>query len=332
MYDDRREAVLRQRRASRETEAIVDNALMSPEARNLLNHLLSKPSTFQINQRYVIRRGDYGGRDKVRRLFREMTLAGHCTADPERNPDGTFKRGIYLVSDQPRWLAPVDISDRAENDWEASIAEGNTPDPAPDDQSLGIDNSIDNPDTDTGPDDVEKPVCQPLQADGRDRGRKSDLTRKAERRAGGAKASLPQTEPRKSAAKGSAMKGLASGEGDRTSDDRYTERLVDQMILAASMPQSRMPNPRKAARSIASLIQWRAERYDFDLDVLPAIADVCSRASDPEKQIVSWHYFTGAIRDRHVSRTRQAEQPRPARRQLEGWTPAATAYAGGRRQ
>src|SRR5262249_55002691 len=78
MYDDRREAVLRQRRASRETEAIVDNPLMSPEARNLLNHLLSKPQTFQINQRYVIRRGDYGGRDKVRRLFREMILAGHC--------------------------------------------------------------------------------------------------------------------------------------------------------------------------------------------------------------------------------------------------------------
>jgi len=202
MYDDRRAAVLRQRRASRETEAIVDNALMSPEARNLLNHLLSKPTTFQINQRYVIRRGDYGGRDKVRRLFREMTLAGHCTADPERNPDGTFKRGIYLVSDEPRWLAPVDISDRVENDWEASIAEGNTPDPAPDDQSLGIDNSIDNPDTDTGPGDVEKPVCQQRQADGCDRSRKSDLTRKAERRVGGAKASLPQTEPRKGAAKG----------------------------------------------------------------------------------------------------------------------------------
>ena len=93
-----------------------------------------------------------------------------------------------------------------------------------------------------------------------------------------------------------------------------------------------MPNPRKAARSIASLIQWRAEGYDFELDVLPAIADVCSRVSASDKPIVSWHYFTGAIRDRHVSRTPQTERPRPARRQLEGWTPAGAAYSGGRRQ
>ena len=326
MYDDRREAVLRQRRASRETEAIVDNALMSPEARNLLNHLLSKPSTFQINQRYVIRRGDYGGRDKVRRLFREMTLAGHCTADPERNPDGTFKRGIYLVSDQPRWLAPVDISDRAENDWEASIAEGNTPDPAPDQTSVGIDNSIDNPDTDTGPDDVEKPVAPRPEADGRDGDRKSHLTREAERRAGGAKAHSPQTEPRKSAANGSPMKGLARGEGDPTSKDRYTERLVDQMVAAGSCPGSRMPNPRKAARSIASLIQWQAEGFDFALDVLPTIADVCSRVSDADKPIVSWHYFTGAIRDAHARRTRPVSRPKAPLRQLEGWTPAGTAF------
>jgi hypothetical protein len=47
---------------------------------------------------------------------------------------------------------------------------------------------------------------------------------------------------------------------------------------------------------------------------------------------VSWHYFTGAIRDRHVSRTPQTERPRPARRQLEGWPPAGATYSGGRRQ
>ena len=201
-------------------------------------------------------------------------------------------------------------------------------------ENLGveIDNSIGNPDTDTGSGNVEKPVCEPLQADGRDRGRKSHLTMEAERRAGGAKSGLPQTEPRRGAAKGLAMKGLASGEGDRTSDDRYTERLIDQMISTASMPGSRMPNPRKAARSIASLIQWQAEGFDFALDALPAIADVCSRVSDADKPIVSWHYFTGAIRDWHVRRTRQASVPRVARRQLEGWTPSGAAYSDGRRQ
>ena len=93
-----------------------------------------------------------------------------------------------------------------------------------------------------------------------------------------------------------------------------------------------MPNPRKAARSIASLIQWRAEGFDFELDILPAIADVCSRASDPDKPVVSWHYFTGAIRDWHARRTRPTSRPRVPRRQLEGWTPAGSSFAGGRRQ
>jgi hypothetical protein len=335
MYDDRRAAVLRQRRASRETEAIVDNPLMSPEARNLLNHLLSKPQTFQINQRYVIRRGDYGGRDKVRRLFREMILAGHCTADPERNPDGTFKRGIYLVSDQPRWLAPVDISNRAEIDFATSIAEGNTGDPAPDDQSLGIDNSIANPDTDTCRDDVETPR-QPatLKAESRDRGSKACVTEKPERRTGGARC-LPRKEPGSRPANGSPMKRVAAGGGDPTAKDRYIERLITQLVDVASFPGSRMPHPRKAARVIASLIQWRAEGFDFALDIVPTVADVTSRVGDPDKPIVSWHYFTGAIRDAHARRTRPvvpAPRATAPRRQVEGWTPVGAAYSGGRRR
>lgn len=321
MYDDRRAAVLRQRRAPREVEAIVDNPLMSPEARNLLNHLLSKPPTFQINQRYVIRRGDYGGRDKVRRLFREMTLAGHCTADPERNPDGTFKRGIYLVSDQPRWLAAVDISDRAESHIEGSIAEGNTPDPAPDDQSVGIDNSIINPGTVTGPDHGESPrPATPLKAESRERGSKTDRTRKAERRTGGAPR-LPEKEPGSRPARGLAMKGVCSGVGDQTANDRFIEQLKGRLVEAASFPGSRMPNPRKAAGAVPCLIQWRMEGLDFDFDVLPAIVEVCGRVGDPDKQIVSWRYFIGAIRDRREQRVaalKAAERPAdPA--QIDWW-------------
>ena len=332
-YSHRPKSIERKGRPDTWAVDLIKNRGLAPETAALLIVLLDLPPYFEINIRYIVNKLNFGRETRVRRLVREALEAGFMQERRLRKPDGTWARGIYQISDEPRWLRkPVDISDRSDDAQAAAKAEGKATDPHVENLGVGIDNSIVNPDTDTGLDDVEKPVCQPLQADGRDRGRKSHLTGKAERRAGGAKASLPQTEPRNGAAKGSAMKGLASGEGDRTSDDRYTERLVDQMILAASMPQSRMPNPRKAARSIASLIQWRAEGYDFDLDVLPAIADVCSRGSDPDKQIVSWHYFTGAIRDRHASRTRQAERPRPARRQLEGWTPAATAYSGGRRQ
>lgn len=324
MYDDRREAVLRQRRASRETEAIVDNPLMSPEARNLLNHLLSKPQTFQINQRYVIRRGDYGGRDKVRRLFREMILAGHCTADPERNPDGTFKRGIYLVSDQPRWLAPVDISDVETSSEAGQIAEGNTPDPATGHPSVGIDNSIVNPITDTGPHISETPPdTAKLKADGRDRGRKAYSTKQAERRASGAKACLPQKEPGSRPANGSPVRDRGSGAADQTVRDRNIERMRERMFSVAGPA---MANPRKAARLMSSLIQWLAQGFDFEREIIAAIADVSHRPTKPPGSIISWDYFSGAIRDRHDGHNRPARDPAP-RRQLEGWTPIGTAFA-----
>jgi hypothetical protein len=327
-YTDRREAIDRKRRAPREIEAIVNNSLMSPEARNLLNHLLSLPTRFEINQRYVVGLGDYGGRDRVRRLFREMTLAGHCTADPERNPDGSFKRGIYLVSDEPRWLAPVDISEGSKTDEADQLAEGNTGDPATAHTSPGIDNSIVNPHTDTCPVNPKIPLAPPdRKAESRSRGSKAFVTNQAERRAGGASC-LPEKEPGFRPAKGSAMRGVASGAGDQTAKDRYIERRVAQLVDVASFSGSRMPNPRKAAGVMASLIQWQMEGLDFELDVLPAVAEVCGRAGDPDKPIVSWRYFIGAIRDAYRRRTRTVAEPakrEAPRRQIESWTPAGVA-------
>lgn len=325
-YSDRREAVDRKRRAPREFEAIVRNRLMSPEARNLLNHLLSLPITFQINQRYVVGLGDYGGRDRVRRLFREMILAGHCSTDPEREPNGRMKAGIYLVSDEPRWLEPVDISDRGETGSDEQIAEGNTDGPATAHPSPGIDNSRVNPHTDTGQRQAERPVDPPdCKAESRERGSKAFATDQAERRAGGASC-LPQKEPGSRPAKGLAMRGAASGGGDPTAKDRYIERRVEQLVEAASFSGSRMPNPRKAAGVMASLVQWQMEELDFELDVLPAITEVCGRVGDPDKPIVSWRYFIGAIRDARKRRTRTVApvaKPTP-RRDLEGWTPSGS--------
>jgi len=326
-YADRREAVDRKRRAPREFEAIVRNQLMSPEARNLLNHLLSLPTTFQIRQHYVVRLGDYGGRDRVRRLFREMILAGHCAIDPQREPDGSFKRGIYLVSDEPRWLAPVDISGESKTAEAPELAEGKSHDPATADPSPGIDNSIVNPDTDTGRAPRKNALAQPdWEAETRSRGSNASRTDKAERRAGGATCS-PHEEPGSRPAKGSAVKGGASVGGDPSAKDRYIEQRIAQLVDVASFSGSRMPNPRKAAGVMASLIQWQMEGLDFQLDVLPAIAEVCGRAGDPDKPIVSWRYFIGAIRDARKRRTRADAPPtKPApRRELEGWTPAGLA-------
>lgn len=324
-WQDRRDAVDRKRRAPREVEAIVNNALMSPEARNLLNHLLSKPVTFQINQRYVVGLGCYGKRDRVRRLFREMILAGHCTIDPEREPNGTFKRGIYLVSDEPRWLPPVDISENEKTGEDDQIAEGNTADPAPDHPSVGIDNSRVNPNTETSPGIAEKPGASDLEADGHHCGRKAYSTREAERRIGGAKAHLPKMEPGSRPAKGLAMGGRRSGAADKTVCDRNIERMRERMFGVCGPA---VANPRKAARLMSSLIQWQAEDFDFELDVISAIADVSHRPTKSPGSIISWDYFTGAIRDRHRQRTgRELIDGAPPR----GWTPIGAAFARRRR-
>ena len=87
-----------------------------------------------------------------------------------------------------------------------------------------------------------------------------------------------------------------------------------------------MAQPRKAARLMSSLIQWLAQGFDFERHILPAIADVSHRPTKPPGSIISWDYFSGAIRDRHGGKA----APQPAQRQLEGWTPLGTAL--GRRR
>jgi hypothetical protein len=200
---------------------------------------------------------------------------------------------------------------------EAKIPEGRASEDRED-----IRNSIVHPITDTETGLVENPGLSRLKADGRDGGRKSHPTRQAEHRADGAKADLPETEPRKGAAKGSPGKGLASGEAGQTPKDRNIERMRERMFAAAGPA---MANPRKAARLVSSLIQWSAQGFDFERHILPAIADVSHRPTKPPGSIVSWDYFTGAIRDRHGGKA-----PEPPPKRLEGWTPVGAAL--GRRR
>src|SRR5262249_229318 len=156
---------------------------------------------------------------------------------------------------QPRWLAPVDISDQVENGLEASIAKGNTPEPAPDHTSLGIDNSIVNPDTETSPGKEGRPVAPHLRADGRSRGRKAHSTGKPDGRMSGGKAHLPQKEPGSRPADGSPVRDRGSGTAGKTVCDRNNERMRERMFAVCGPA---IANPRKAARLMSSLIQWTA--------------------------------------------------------------------------
>ena len=189
-------------------------------------------------------------------MFNDMIRAGRMRMARRHGDDGKLIPGIYEIADEPIWLnqtlcEPVDNSS---NDDLRKIAEttplteANLPERRASEGRVDIRNSIVNPITETDRDDVEKPVAPRLEADGRHRGRKAHVTREAERRAGGAKARLPEKEPRKGAAKGSPVKGFASGEAEQTPKDRNIERMRERMFAAAGPA---MANPRKAARLVS---------------------------------------------------------------------------------
>jgi hypothetical protein len=315
----------RARRPHRWAVDVVKNSGMPLDTCALYILLVDLPERWELKQEWVVSEG-YAKEKRVRRMFNDMISAGRLRRARRQGEDGKLIPGIYEISDEPIWLpeshcGAVDKS--AEDDGlksagmptfgEAKIPERRAPQGRED-----IRNSIVHPITDTGSGDAEKPVAPGLKADGRDGGRKSHLTREAERRAGGAKACLPQKEPRKGAAKGSPVKGSASGKAEQTVKDRNIERMRERMFDAAGPA---MANPRKAARLMSSLIQWMAQGYDFERHILPAIADVSHRPTKPPGSIISWDYFSGAIRDRHGG------NPTPAPRKLEGWTAAGAALS-----
>lgn len=319
-YRDRPIAVDRQKRHAKWAANIIKHSGMPPDSCSLYFELLDLPPTWEINQRYVVNTLQrYGGEKRVRRMFKDIISAGRMRERIFRESDGRFIRGIYEISDEPKWLKQphreaVDISEITEgfeNSKDAEIAEGKACERRAANRRVGIYNSRPNPDSTTGPVDVETLTSSRLQAESRNCGSKSNLTNEAERRTGGAKAGLPRKEPGSRPAKGSPVKGVSCGAGDETDNDRNTERLKRQLFEVAAFSGSRMPNPRTAAGLVPCLVQWQMEQLDFERDVLPAIADVCGRAGDPDKPIVSWRYFIGAIRDRRAQRIAAVKPARP---------------------
>jgi hypothetical protein len=271
---------------------------------------------------------NYAQEKRVRRMFNDMIKAGRMRMARRHGDDGKLIPGIYEIADEPIWLDQKlcrAVDNSAEDELfkiaeKAPRGEAKLPEGRASEGRVDIINSIVHPITDTSRGPVEKPTLPGLEADGRDCGRNSPLTTEAERRVGGAKADWPQKEPGSRPAKGSAMTGPASGQAEQTPKDRNIERMRERMFAAAGPA---MVNPRKAARLMSSLIQWQAQGYDFERHVLPAIADVSHRPTKPPGSIVSWDYFSGAIRDRHGDK---AALP-PPQRQLEGWTPAGAAFS-----
>jgi hypothetical protein len=306
--------IQRQKRRAQWAAHVVKNSGMPLDTCALYMVLIDRPERWELRQSWVVSEG-YAKEKRVRRMFNDMIQAGRMRMARRHGPDGKLISGIYELADEPKWLPEAVenpcIDDGFQDGPEALECEAKAQQGRAPQRRVDIDNSRIHPVTDTSPGPVDSSVAPPdLEAESRSRGSKAFVTNQAERRVGGA-TSLPEKEPGSRPAKGSAMRGAASGGGDQTAKDRYSERRIAQMVDAASVPGSRMPNPRKAAGAVSCLIQWHEEGLDFERDVLPAISDVCSRVGDPEKQIVSWRYFIGAIRDRRAQRL---AAPRPERR------------------
>jgi hypothetical protein len=306
MYDDRRTAIHRSRRLPDDYRAIVANQLMSPAAGHLLLALLDLPPTWQITVTYVVKLTRYGSRDVVRRLFREMMLAGHMCADPIRRPDGTFERGIYLVASDARWLGgAVDNLGGGKTAISGGIGASHGDGPASEITSPGIDNSIDNPDTDTSREAVNFGVtCQPQNAEARQSGLKSSPTNKTEPRSGAA-SHLPKAERRTSAAKGSAGQKPGSARGKKSSGDTSGILNIEHtrsQLVAASGRALADARATPGLWRLTEVIVWLTLGYDLAADILPTIRDVSTRIGIEPGQVRSWRYYSAAIRDAHARR------------------------------
>jgi hypothetical protein len=345
-YDNSKDKITRPIRLlmHEHVERIVDDARISGDAVRLLLWMLKQKSTYRFIVKNLVRDRLFGGRDKVHALLRQLRAAGYTKIDRDGRSGGGTEPGIYLVASEPTWIdepAPVDNCEAHNLPRAAQEAEGNAETKDPCFPALHISNSGSNNHTDTKPEASEQPTCRPPKADGCYGSRKADLTAKAERRAGGAKSGLPQTEPRKSAAKGSAMKGLASGAGDETDNDRYIKHLRERLIGAAGYC---LANPRNTPGlwKMAEIVIWISMGYELERDILPVIASLSSRAGKEPGHIKSWRFFSEAIRARHAERTCARPAPvrqiagwtpdRPSRQRSEGWMQAGSAFSGGRRQ
>jgi hypothetical protein len=73
---------------------ILDNSLLTDarlswEARGLLAYLLSKPDTWGVRS-YDLERNGPAGKQKIRRLLKELVEAGYMLREPTKLSDGTF--------------------------------------------------------------------------------------------------------------------------------------------------------------------------------------------------------------------------------------------------
>jgi hypothetical protein len=102
MQREKRKTISRTRKVNR--FLVVDNAVFSDgrlswEARGMMGYLLSKPDHWQIRIHDLMRRSP-AREHKVRRILRELRLAGYLDRRRIQHPDGTFD-WVTMIHEAP---------------------------------------------------------------------------------------------------------------------------------------------------------------------------------------------------------------------------------------
>ena len=86
--------------------AMIRDGRLSWEARAVLSFILSFPTDWQFSLSWFCRETNTG-RDKARRVVRELEAAGYCARERNRNADGTLGAFEYVFTDEPGDIQPA---------------------------------------------------------------------------------------------------------------------------------------------------------------------------------------------------------------------------------
>jgi hypothetical protein len=120
----------RQKPYSQLGNAMIRDGRLSWEARAVLAFILSFPSDWEFSLAWFCRETNTG-RDKARRVVRELEAAGYCARERNRKPDGTLGAFAYVFTDEP---SDIQV-DRAPATEKASVV--HVDEPAPENTTVG---------------------------------------------------------------------------------------------------------------------------------------------------------------------------------------------------
>ncbi|SGI69991.1 hypothetical protein [Mycobacterium tuberculosis] len=120
----------------------LEDTRLSWEAKGIHAYLMSKPDSWKINVKHLIKQSR-NGRDAVYRIINELIAAGYIVRNQEKGDDGTFKDIEYILHELPTHWEEFEVPKSKKKKKETSPLPEN-----PDTENPDTDNSnTENPNT-----------------------------------------------------------------------------------------------------------------------------------------------------------------------------------------